>query len=214
MASESVQSGGAVGGAVAGVIVAAGLSERMERPKQLLPFGDTTLLGWVLREAEASQLDRIAVAVGHRADEVEASLSPDRATIVHNPDYRQGNLTSLLVGIEAVRGADGVMVLLGDMPEVSRHVINRVLTAWRVDQRRAAVAEYAADRGHPVLLSSAAIRDLGAYGPGRAVWRLVDAASDLEVLRVPAGLDQPLDVNTAHDYIAVGQRLGVEIEEI
>ena len=80
-------------GAVArmvGIVLGAGSSERLGRPKQTLPFGDTTLLGWTLRDAEASSLDRVVLVLGGAADEALAQLRPDRAEMAFNEAYGSG----------------------------------------------------------------------------------------------------------------------------
>jgi molybdenum cofactor cytidylyltransferase len=58
--------------AMVGIVLGAGSSRRLGRPKQTLPLGDTTLLGWVLRDVEVSALDRIVLVVGGAADEALA----------------------------------------------------------------------------------------------------------------------------------------------
>ena len=65
---------------VVGVLLGAGSSRRLGRPKQTLPLGDTTVLGWTLRDAEESALDRVCVVLGGAADEARRSLRPGRAS--------------------------------------------------------------------------------------------------------------------------------------
>jgi len=92
---------------VCGVVLGAGRSTRLGRPKQTLPFGDTTLLGWTVRDVEASSLDRVVVVVGGAAEEAKAGLasrdsSAPRAELVSNDAYASGCASSLLSGLEAV----------------------------------------------------------------------------------------------------------------
>jgi len=89
------------------VVLGAGRSTRLGRPKQTLPFGDTTLLGWTVRDVEASSLDRVVVVVGGAAEEAKAGLasrdsSAPRAELVSNDAYASGCASSLLAGLEAV----------------------------------------------------------------------------------------------------------------
>ena len=81
--------------AVAGVVLAAGDSSRMGRPKQLLPYRGTVLVQVAVATALASQLDPVVVVTGAYAAEVEAALDPGEATVIRNPDYRRGNMSSL-----------------------------------------------------------------------------------------------------------------------
>src|SRR2546430_17601425 len=81
-----------------GVLLGAGSSRRLGRPKQTLPLGDTTVLGWTLRDAEKSALDRVCVVLGGAADEAARAIRPNRASVVYNPEYGSGGPSSLLAG--------------------------------------------------------------------------------------------------------------------
>jgi molybdenum cofactor cytidylyltransferase len=196
--------------AVAGVILAAGASRRMEGDtvKQLLPWGDTTMVGAVVAAAEASRLDRIVVVVGHRAAEVEASLPGGRRIVATNPDYRAGNLSSFRVGLAAARNPAAVLVLLGDMPSVGPGIIDRMLDVWEASRPWAAVAEYRHATRHPLLLSAEAVAGIDPAAGGKALWRLIEEAAPGAVRRVQFNLSPPQDVNTLADYRAALGRAG------
>jgi molybdenum cofactor cytidylyltransferase len=194
---------------VTGIVLAAGASSRLGRLKQLLPLGDTTLLGWVVREAERTSLDRICVVVGGGADEVARSITPTRAEVVRNGAYRSGCASSLAAGLEAAGDCDAVALLLGDMPGVDAAVIDDVLDRWRADPSWAAVTSYRGRLGHPFLFSAAAFADLRALHGGKAVWKIVDGASEATVRRLPVDRDLPGDVDTWDDYRAVTAALGL-----
>src|SRR3712207_9325093 len=84
-----------------GVVLGAGRSSRFGEPKQLLPFGDTTLLGQVVKNANASSLDRIIVVLGRASNEVREALDFGRAGVVENTAYGTGCASSLLAGLDA-----------------------------------------------------------------------------------------------------------------
>lgn len=190
-----------------GVVLAAGQSRRLGRPKQTLPFGNTTLLGWTLRNVEASSLDEVVVVLGGAADEVEATLGPRRALIVRNDRFEEGARTSLLTGLDAAPGADAVMLLLGDMPHVDAAVIDAIASSWRLQRPWGAVASYRGELGHPVVFSAAALPAVRAAAGPRPVWDLVRSRPDA-VERV--GLDRalPRDVDTWDDYQDALRELG------
>jgi len=85
-----------------GVLLGAGSSRRLGRPKQTLPLGDSTVLGWTLRDAEKSALDRVCVVLGGAADEAARSIRPNRASVVYNAEYGTGCASSLLAGLDAL----------------------------------------------------------------------------------------------------------------
>lgn len=182
-----------------GIVLAAGRSLRLGRPKQTLPFGDTTLLGWTLRNVEASSLDRVLVVLGSAAGEVLASLAPQRAEIVHNGRFQEGPFSSVLAGLDVAEPSDAVMLLLGDMPSVDSGVIDTVAFAWREHRTWGAVASYRGDLGHPVVFSSDAVATLRAVTGPRPVWTLV-LNRPQDVRRIHVDRDLPGDVDTWADY--------------
>ena len=191
-----------------GIVLGAGASSRLGRPKQTLPLGDTTLLGWVMRNAEASALDEVVLVVGGAAEEAVAGLQLQRARVVHNDAYGTGCASSLLAGLDAVGDCDGAMLLLGDMPGVDAAVIDRVRAAWDDARPWAAVTEYEDRLGHPLVFSADAFPALRELHGDKAVWKILDAEPELFV-RVPVARMLPRDVDTWADYEEVRRSLGV-----
>ena len=76
--------------AFVGILLAAGTSSRFGSPKQLLPFGDTTLLGQTVRNANASTLDRVVVVLGRSSHKIGKSIQFDRAQVVDNTGFGTG----------------------------------------------------------------------------------------------------------------------------
>jgi molybdenum cofactor cytidylyltransferase len=190
--------------AVAGIILGAGASRRLGRPKQTLALGDTTLLGWVLRNAEASSLDRVVLVVGGAADEALAPLAPQRAVTARNDSYGEGCASSLLAGLDAVGPCDAVMLLLGDMPGVDARVIDDVREHWVARRPWGLVTRYEDGLGHPFVFAAAAFPALRGLHGDKAVWKLVDGDPDGERVReVRMKRPLPRDVNTWEDYEAV-----------
>ena len=199
---------------VCGVILGAGASVRMGRPKQLLPLGGNPLLQYVIDAAAASRLDEIVVVLGHRADEVLAAVRlPARARSVRNLDYAGGMASSLIAGARAAGARAGaICVLLGDEPSVGADVIDRVLDAYEEAARPIVRAVYVAPDGtrtpgHPVVL-------------GREVWPAMEQLSGDEGMRgiiaahpewvheVDITAAGPRDIDTPDDYLRASERQG------
>ncbi len=201
-------------GDVVGVVLGAGSSTRLGRPKQTLPLGATTLLGHVVHEAEASGLDRVVVVLGGASAGVRSSLEPERAVLVENTAYGTGCASSLLAGLDAAGDCDAVMLLLGDMPGVTTAVVDGVLAQWTEQwagrEVWAAVTRYTTGIGHPFVFSAAAFPTLRALHGDKAVWKIVDAEPEDRVARLPVDRPLPRDVDTWGDYLAVCGELGVE----
>jgi molybdenum cofactor cytidylyltransferase len=194
---------------VVGVLLGAGSSRRLGRPKQTLPLGDTTVLGWTLRDAEQSALDRVCVVLGGAADEAARAIQPNRAAVVYNAAYGTGCASSLLAGLDHAGECAAIMMLLGDMPGVDAAVIDTVLAAWRADPSWAAVTAYEDGLGHPFVFSADAFPALRALHGDKEVWKLVDDEPEDRVRRVSVHKPRPLDIDTWDDYEAVSLRLGV-----
>ena len=186
---------------VAGLVLAAGGSRRLGRPKQLLPFNGTTLLDHTLATARACEFDQLLVAVGGESEKVRARVDLAGADVVVNPGFGAGCSSSIAVAMEALDPAATVLVLmLGDQPGVVPATV-RVLLAARGDAP-IAVCRYDDGRGHPFAFGREVFGDLGTLHGDKGVWRMLDERAD-HVEEVPVAGRVPLDVDTWADYEAV-----------
>ena len=113
----------------AGIILAAGSSTRMNRPKQLLPFGNNSLLEHIIQQTCQSDLDKIILVLGHRADEIQDSLGSalthPRIRVIRNTNYEKGMSSSIQAGLTEIEHRyDHMMILLADMPFITGRLIN------------------------------------------------------------------------------------------
>ncbi len=141
----------------AGILLAAGMSRRFGKPKQLLPFQGNCMLAHVLETALASRLDTVVLVLGHEASEISGALGPTlkhpRVKVVVNPRYRKGLSTSLHTGLQEVRHFPSVMFLLGDQPWMNTRVINMLLDRFQASEKPICVPVHAGKRGTPVLFT-------------------------------------------------------------
>jgi molybdenum cofactor cytidylyltransferase len=187
-------------GDIVGVVLGAGRSSRFGAPKQLLPFGDTTMLGQVVRNANCSDLDRVVVVLGRASQELRASVDFGRATVVENTAYGAGCASSLLAGMDAAgEDCEALVVLLGDQPGVKVEFIDSVLSQWRSARSWASVTCYDGELGHPFVFAREAFEDLRGLHGDKAVWKLIEAYPE-RVCRVEIEAPLPPDVDTPEDY--------------
>lgn len=138
---------------IGAVVLAAGLSSRMDANKLLIPLWGKPLVRHAVEAAVASRAAPIIVITGKNAKEVAASLHGLAVSIVENKEYTKGLSTSLKCGLRALPGdCDGVVILLGDMPLVAASLIDGLIAAFDPARGRAIVVPVLGGRrGNPVL---------------------------------------------------------------
>ncbi len=182
-----------------GLILAAGAAERMGQPKQLMRIGSSSMIAMVISAARDAQLEDVIVVSGFDDAAVSTEVG-DSARVVHNPDASAGNMSSLLVGMDAVPDADCIVVLLADMPLVSHETISRLHVEMRNSGRSAGWVEYTDGRGHPIALGASAYPEVRRLSGPKALWPFLDTMSADAVVRIVLDDAKPIDVNTADDY--------------
>jgi molybdenum cofactor cytidylyltransferase len=187
---------------VTGLVLAAGGSKRLGEPKQLLPYGERTLLDHTLGTARACAFDQLICVIGGGViDEIRATVDLSGAEVVENEQFGEGCSSSIALALDAVDPATDVLVLLlGDQPGVTPATV-RALLDGRGDAPLA-LCGYANGRGHPFAFARSLFPSLAALHGDKGVWKLQDQLGD-EVAEVPIAGPVPLDVDTWEDYEAV-----------
>ncbi|NLS15835.1 NTP transferase domain-containing protein [Rhizobium sp. P40RR-XXII] len=194
---------------VAIILLAAGKASRMGEGgshKLLAEFDGVPLVRRSASTAIASGVSDIVAVTGHRQDEIEDALNGLAVERVFNPDYASGMASSLVAGVgtPAAQRADGVLVMLADMPEVTSDDLNILIAAFREANGQAIVrAVSGGKRGNPVILPrsvlNAVMRLEGDVGA-----RHIIETSGLPVVDVEIGEAAHLDVDTPEAVIAAG----------
>jgi molybdenum cofactor cytidylyltransferase len=186
---------------VCGLVLAAGGSSRLGRPKQLLPFGEGTLLDAVLSTARSCPFHQRVVALGGSASEIRAAVDLAGFDVVVNESFGEGCSSSIAAALSVVGPECGLLVLmLGDQPGVTREAVRALL-----DGRGGApiaVCAYSDGRGHPFAFSRSVFGELSDLHGDKAVWKLIEGRAG-DVVEVPVEGPVPRDVDTWKDYDAV-----------
>ena len=198
---------------IPGVVLAAGRSTRMGRPKALLPAGPAgdTFVARIVRTLRAGGVEDLVVVAGGVAEEIGRVLAQEEPPprVVINPDPDRGQFSSLQIGLRAVRGPDvgGVLVTLVDVPLVSAGTVERLLAVHRSTGAPVVRPERQGRHGHPVIFDRSLFREIGAAPAGSSAKAIV-AAHRRESVSVPVAEDGPFrDFDTPDEYARAFDRL-------
>lgn len=198
---------------IRGIVLAAGASSRMGRPKSGLFLGPAgeTVLARVVRTLLAGGLPDVTVVAGAHVAAVQAALpmAERRARLVEHPGWQAGQLSSLLAGLAAVDDPqlEAVMVTLVDVPLVGAGTVRNVLAAWRRTRAPIVRPAHGERHGHPVIFDRAVFDDLRAADPAVGA-KAVFARYREGILDVPS--DDPgayEDFDTPRDFDRLTSRL-------
>ncbi|MDP3984677.1 MAG: nucleotidyltransferase family protein [Acidimicrobiia bacterium] len=141
---------------IGALVLAAGASSRLGRPKQLEPWGGTTLLGRVLALVESVGFDERFVVLGAELEKILNGVSFPGWTVVENPEWEEGLASSLRVGLDAMTRlgrAEAAAIFLGDQPDIDRDVVERLLEVARKSKRQAVIPKYRYTWSNPVVVA-------------------------------------------------------------
>lgn len=204
---------------VAIVVLAAGMSSRTSQNgshKLLALFDGLPLLRKVAGQAVASRASSVVVVLGHRQAEMRAVLSGLDVHNVVNENYQAGMSTSLALGFsaQAALHADGVMVMLADMPGITSEHIDRLIGTFE-DAGGDVIVRATADgrAGNPVILPRSMAGDIGMLRGDIGAKQLIKN-SELPVIEVEIGQASLNDVDTSEDVAAAGGVLDTSRREV
>ena len=192
------------------IVLAAGKSARMGRPKMLLPFGDRPMLARVIESLRyVDGVFPVIVVTGHNAEEIGAVVVEfSGVECVHNVDSAAGGmLSSVKVGVAALPSdCRAFFLVLGDQPMVQTDTIAEMESAWHRDAAPIVVPAFQGKRGHPVLLSSEFATEILALSDPDTLKTVV--SRDADRIRVVEVNDPAVtqDIDTPEDYEAALKR--------
>lgn len=195
---------------IAALVLAAGRSSRMGSNKLVADVKGVPLVRRTVDSVLASQAGPVIVVTGNEPDAVHRALDGLDVRFVHNPDFADGLSTSLRAGLAAVpEAADGALVCLGDMPQVSPSVIDRLIAAYSPVEGRAIVVPVAGGkRGNPVLWDRSLFTDMARVAGDTGARHLIGANAE-RVCDVEMDDDGVLtDIDTPEAIAALRDRLG------
>lgn len=185
------------------VILAAGASRRMGRPKQLLPLGATTLLEHAVDAALASSAWPVVVVLGAQAAEIRPLLARRPVLIAENPTWTEGMASSLRAGLTVMNAfsirVDAVLFALCDQPAFSADLVQRFIATQQTSQRSVVAARYSGHLGAPALFTRPHFPALNALVGDEGARKLLAQlpAGEVEAIDLP---ELAHDLDTPEDY--------------
>lgn len=179
---------------LAAVILSAGESSRMGSPKALLPLRGSTFLGHLLdvvqqskRTAESGkEIGCTRIVLGAHTAEITAKIPLDNSAVVLNPQWQQGQLSSIKEAIRSLKEiqTDGIILFLVDHPLISGELVSELVRHFYASGRAIVLPKFRGKRGHPVIFAARLYAELLA-APAEQGARAVVWAHQDEVLEVP-----------------------------
>jgi len=188
---------------IAAVILSAGESSRMGRPKALLPIDGQTFIEKIIGALRQAGLENIIVILGYDAEAMRQKITHLPVTILVNPDYRKGQLSSLRVAIRHLLANDrcsGLLVHLVDHPYIDAALVNLLIERFDGSGKLIAVPRFHGKRGHPVIFARSLFDELLNAPEDQGAKAVVNAHRDetLEIETEDEGIT--LDIDTPELY--------------
>jgi molybdenum cofactor cytidylyltransferase len=184
------------------VVLSAGESSRMGRPKALLPIEGQKFIERIISVIGQSRAGRIIVVLGHNADEMRRQIEHLPADVVVNPDYKNGQLSSLQAAVRHIKNdrCDGMLVHLVDHPYIDRPLVDLMIQRFYETKKLIVVPRYDGKRGHPVIFSRDLFEEL-LRAPGDQGAKAVVNAHPEETLEIDTEDEGiTLDIDTPELY--------------
>ncbi len=180
------------------LILAAGEASRMGSAKQLLPFGEKTLLQWVIETALQVDFEEIRLVLGAHRQKIMPSLKNYPVAFTHNPHWEEGMGTSIAMGMkEILPGSEAVLIMLGDQPFVGPDHLQALISHHKRSRKSIVASYYREKAGVPALFTREKFDQLkqlkGKEGAGRMIRESQQEVYSLALAEAAIDIDTPKD---------------------
>ena len=188
---------------IAAVVLSAGESSRMGRPKALLPIDGQTFIERIVAALKQTKVGKIIVILGHNARELQSKISHLPVEILINTDYKLGQLSSLQLAVRCLQpdlDCDGMLVHLVDHPYLAPALVEEMIRRFYETKKRIIVPKFHGKRGHPVIFSNALFDEILSAPMEEGAKAVVNAhrAETLEIETEEEGI--AVDIDTPELY--------------
>ena len=185
------------------ILLAAGESKRMGKPKLLLNLGNSNVINITINNYLKSEIFEIIVVLGNEAKKIEDSISAQdkRIKFVVNKNYREGMSTSIKSGVLAAsKQSEAFLIALGDQPLISHKIIFRLIDRYLSSNAGIVTVMHQSIRGHPVIISKKYLQEILALtGDIGARDLLKQHLDDTASIKIESD-EEFLDIDKIQDY--------------
>ncbi len=189
------------------IILAAGTSSRLGRPKQLLLFNGKALLQHAIDVSIASGIGPVFVVLGYHSDIIRSKVDFSAADILQNDDYKEGMSSSIRIGINHVQQSipetKGALILLCDQPGISSELLEKMAQKFNRTRKNIVACSYSDVVGVPVIFHHSFFYSLmGLHGDIGARKVILSNLDYVTIISFPEGA---VDIDTEKDYFFTPQ---------
>lgn len=192
------------------LILAAGASSRMGRPKQLLPWKNTTLLDHAIANARASKCSDVFVVLGANHGQIRSALTGKDFEVIVNPHWEKGLGSSIALGTEYLvdqkRDYDGVLLMLADQPLIDTAYLNSLIDLYYGGSNSIVGTRYGKGTGVPALLDKIHFDELKDLGEDTGAKAIIRRAGSRVLALDPQ--KKAVDIDTEAEYKTLIKQLG------
>ena len=140
---------------LAAVILSAGASRRMGRPKALIPYREGTFLEHLIEVTRHPRIGVTRVILGAGGEEIQAAAKIDPTMVVYNRDWEKGQLSSIQAGLRSIKRTvtDGIVLCPVDHPLVSARLVSDLVETFYKTRKAIVLPTFSSHRGHPVIFA-------------------------------------------------------------
>ena len=184
------------------VILAAGASTRLGKPKQLLQYRGKTLLAHAINEAGNSNADAVVVVLGKDANLFKKELDEKKVRVAINSSWEEGMASSLRLGLDTLLNdkpyIDAVIFMVCDQPHISSSVLNELITTQQKTTKQIVTCNYGDSMGPPALLHKKYFEELMKLSGDAGARKIIQKnMNDVATILFPEG---NIDIDTEEDY--------------
>jgi len=187
------------------IILAAGASTRLGRPKQLLPFNGKSLLEHAVDTANDSMAEPVIVVLGANADLLEKEIDEKKVHVAVNSEWKEGMASSVLCGINALLQiapmTDAAIIMVCDQPYVSSTLLDHLIAMQKNSGKPIVTSQYENAIGPPALFHKTIFPELLQLKGDAGARKIIEQRMN-DVATVPFQQGN-IDIDTEADYKAL-----------